>query len=442
MFRTSGKYLLSLFTILSLSPAAIAQTTESGSNPVSNKQNSPYSRYGFGDLRSGTNISLRGMGSISTAAADRFAVNADNPASYATLSLTTYEIAGEANSHTLRANGTSYSTGMGTLSYMNIGIPVGKYMGMAIGLRPTTRVYYNVQDSAMGSSSIPGIGDAMRIYFGDGSVSQAYLGFAGMYEGFSLGFNFGYMFGNIRNTSALIDLDDTTNALNTEISRYTRVGGLFYKLGAQYETKLSDKLSMRIGVAGSLSQSIGASRDEYQIAYLKVNNTTLYDTASTSLGKKGSIILPMNLSGGVMLFGQDKWKLGIDYNHTQWGQFRNFGNTDSLQASTFRIAAGGEYVPNATNLRKYWSRVGYRLGFSFGKDHVYLRNTDMNAYSVTAGLSLPFRKSSDRIHTAFEFGSRGTIANGLIKENFVKFTLGISLNAAGPDKWFVKRKYE
>ena len=448
MFRTSGKHLLSLFTILFLSPAAFAQTTEAGSNPVSNKQNSPYSRYAFGDLRSGTNISLRGMGSISAAAADRFAVNADNPASYATLSLTTYELAGEANSHTLRAGAKSYSTGMATLSYMNIGIPMGKYMGMAIGLRPTARVFYNVQDSAVGANSVPDIGDALRIYFGDGSVSQAYIGFAGSVVGFSLGFNFGYLFGSIRNTSALVNLEDTSNALNTEVTRYTRVGGIFYKIGALYETKLSSKLSLRLGVNGSLSQDINATRDEYQISYLPINGITSYDTVSTQTGRKGAITMPMTISGGIQFIGKDKtnalvekWRAGIDYTHTNWSEFRNFGNPDSLQASAYRIAAGGEYTPNAQNMRKYWPRVSYRLGFSFGKDYVYLRGTDMNQYSVTAGLSLPFRKSPDRIHTAFEMGSRGTTANGLIKENFVKFTLGFSLNALA-DKWFVKRKYE
>jgi hypothetical protein len=249
------------------------------------------------------------------------------------------------------------------------------------------------------------------------------------------------MFGSIRNTSAMLDLEDTVNALNTEISRYTRVGGLFYKVGALYETKLTEKMSLRLGVTGSLSQNIGATRTEYQISYITVNSTTIYDTASTTVGKKGEITLPMTISGGVQLIGRDKWRVGLDYNHTQWGQFRNFGNPDSLQASTYRISAGGEYTPNPQNVRKYWPRVSYRLGVSFGKDHIYLRNTDMSNYAITAGLSLPFRRSPDRIHTAFEFGSRGTMSNGLIKENFVKFTMGVSLNALA-DRWFVKRRLE
>jgi hypothetical protein len=447
MCHNSGKHLFSFLLILLLSPAAFAQTTESGSNPVSNKQNSPYSRYGFGDLRSGTNISLRGMGSISAAAADKFAVNTDNPASYASLLLTTYEAAGEGNSHTLRANNQSYSTGMATLSYMTIGIPMGKYAGMAIGLRPTSRTFYNVQDSAVGVNGIPGIGDALRIYYGDGSLSQAFIGFSGKVKGFSLGFNLGYMFGNIRTTSALINIDDSTTAVNTEVSRYTNIGGLFYKVGAMYESRLTSKMGLRLGVTGSLSQDLNATRNEYQIAYLSLGGITSYDTVASVNGGKGSITLPMTITGGIQLFGGDsvttvdKWRIGIDFNQTQWGQFRNFGNSDSLQASTYKISIGGEYTPNAQNLRKYLPRVSYRLGFYFGKDYIRLRNVDMNMYAVTFGASLPFRKTPDRIHTAFEIGSRGTLAAGLIKENFVKFSLGVSLNAF-KDRWFQKRRYE
>ncbi|MBL7719033.1 MAG: hypothetical protein JNL72_09385 [Flavipsychrobacter sp.] len=435
-----GRYFLA-FTIFTYG-AASAQTSESGSNPVSNRQNSPYSRYAIGDLRSGTNIAIRGMGSISTATADPFAVNTDNPASYASLVLTTYEAAGEASSHTLRTQSRSYNTGMATLSYVNIGIPISKNLGMALGLRPTSRMYYNVQDSAVGSNAVPGVGNALRIYFGDGSINQAYLGFGGKVKNFSLGFNFGYMFGSMRNTSALVNID-TTQAYNSEVSRYTRVGGLYYNLGAMYQAKLDTHYTLRIGAKFSMSQSLNAERDEYWISYVGLGSISSYDTVNAVLQTKGALVLPMTYGIGAQLLHTNKWTLGVDFSNTSWGDFRNFGKSDSLQANAYRVAVGGEFTPDrSVTARKYFSKVTYRLGFYYGQDYVRLRNTDMNIYAVTAGASLPFRKSPDRIHTALELGSRGSIANGLVKENFVKFTLGVSLNAFGNDRWFVKRKYD
>src|SRR5437763_12903816 len=44
--------------------------------------NSPDSRYGLGDMFPSSNITTRGMGSISAGYADAISINFDNPASY------------------------------------------------------------------------------------------------------------------------------------------------------------------------------------------------------------------------------------------------------------------------------------------------------------------------------------------------------------------------
>jgi len=51
--------------------------------PVSAQDNSPYSRYGIGDLVPPTNIISRGMGGVSAGYADLLSINFNNPATYA-----------------------------------------------------------------------------------------------------------------------------------------------------------------------------------------------------------------------------------------------------------------------------------------------------------------------------------------------------------------------
>ena len=143
--------------------------------------------------------------------------------------------------------------------------------------------------------------------------------------------------------------------------------------------------------------------------------------------------LPMSFSGGVRLSGTDKWSVMLDYTASQWSQFRNYGLSDSV-TDAYKASLGAEYTPNPSALRNYVQRITYRIGFTYGKDHVSLRNTDMNYLSGTIGASFPFKRSTDRLHTAFEIGRRGTQSNGLLQETFVGFTLGISLN----DRWFIK----
>jgi hypothetical protein len=396
----------------------------------SNKENSPYSRFGIGEMRNSNNVMLRGMGSASVAYAGQFNVNTANPASYSSLKLTTYEAAGEANTRTIQTNTDKYRTGMATLSYMHIGIPMGKYMGMALGLRPISRVYYRLNDT----TNIDSFGSAIKGYQGDGSLNQGFVGFGGKYKGISLGFNFGYVFGNIENISSLDPLNSSTNkVLGSGFLTHTRVGGVYWDAGASYEYNIREKLGLRVGATFAGSQQLIATKDQYWMAYRYET-----DTVFKSEGQRDKIVLPTKLGFGVQMFNTGKWAVGADFTTTNWSQYRNFGLTDSLANGAYKISVGGEYTPDINETRKYLQRVTYRLGAYYGTDPVMLRGVQLDYYAITAGMTLPFKKNTARLQTSIEIGSRGTTSNGLIRENFVKFGLGISLN----DKWFIKRKYE
>ena len=94
--------------------------------------------------------------------------------------------------------------------------------------------------------------------------------------------------------------------------------------------------------------------------------------------------------------------------------------------------------PNPTSIHNYLAKVTYRLGFYYGTDFVSLQNTSLPVYGITFGGSLPFKRTTSRIHAAFDIGRLGTKTNGLIQETYVRFTLGVSFN----DRWFKKRAYD
>lgn len=426
MCHNYAKHFFLFITLLVTGSLSFAQN--------SNKENSVYTRYGIGEFRNSLNTNLKGMANISSAYANEYNVNTDNPASYATLKLTTYELGGEGSMKTVLTNAKNYRTGMASLSYLTIGIPLGKHAGMAFGLKPYTRTYYQTTDSV----DLAGIGPALRVYSGDGSINYAFLGFAGEYKGFSAGVNVGYLFGTTRNSSILTKQYDTVNATNSDFSTYDKVGGVYWKLGLMYNTRLNKNLALRVGGTFTLSQDVTQWRDNYALSWRISNGTSIYDTAIDVQNQKGKMTLPMSYSFGAQLLGNDVWVAGIDFSAAQWSQFRNMGVADSVASGTYRIAAGGEYTPNARSIYKYLNRVTYRLGVYYGTDYIKLRNTDLNYYGFTVGASLPFKRSNDRLHLAFEMGRRGTQTNGLVQENYYKFSFGISLN----DKWFLKRKYE
>ena len=54
------------------------------------QENSPYSRYGLGDLTPNHNVFTRGMGGISAGIAERNVINFTNPASLSVINFGTY----------------------------------------------------------------------------------------------------------------------------------------------------------------------------------------------------------------------------------------------------------------------------------------------------------------------------------------------------------------
>lgn len=420
------QYLLLIFIIASY--PAIAQVTDFQTK--SNRENAPYSRFGIGEFRYGINPLMKAMGGISTAYTNPYAVNADNPASYASLRLTTYEGSLVGSSRTIRSGAERFRTGMATINHINIGIPISKHAGMTLGYTPVTHIYYRLSDTAI----IPGYGNSVRTFFGDGSLNFAYIGLAGKYKGFSLGANAGYLFGSTVYSSLIESIDNTVNVNDAQFSKVLKSGGIYWKAGLQHEARLDKNLFIRSGATLAINQNISTKLDEYWMSY----NYSGGDTSYSSLAKRGNLVMPMMYSVGVHLADSNQWVAGVDFSAVNWSNYTGFGRTDSVGDMSYRIAAGGEYTPDAASLRKYFNRVTYRLGFYYGRDYVYVRNTPINYYAVTFGFGLPFKRFTDRINTAFEIGQRGSETNGLFRESFFRCTVGISLN----DKWFIKRRYD
>lgn len=427
MFHKRISVLFTSVVLLSVSLSAYAQN--------SNKENAPYSRFGIGEFRNGANTLLRGMGSITSAYSNPYAVNTYNPASYASLRLTTYEGGGIANQRNIISGNSRYTTGMATFSHFNIGVPVSKHAGITLGLRPFSHVYYNLSDTATRDA----FGNSIARYIGNGTTHYAFIGAGGEYKGFSLGFNFGYLFGTLSKTTYIESLESTVtnHVLESEFSNYTRIGGIYWTLGAMHTAKLNDKLTLRTGATFAMNQDLKATRDEYWIAILYRVSSGEEDTAYSSPQATDAYTLPMSYSAGIQLANTDKWTIGLDYSGMNAAQYRSFGEKDSTTDNAYRISVGGDYTPDFSS-KKLLQRISYRIGGYYGKDYISIRNTDINYYAVTLGASIPFKRFTDRIHTGLEIGRRGTETNGLFRETFIKFSLGVSLN----DKWFIKRRYD
>lgn len=406
-------------------------------------ENSPYSRYGLGDVVPSQHVINRGMGGVSAAYYDFQSVNFVNPASYARLKVTTLDIGAEIDSRTIRTtNPVSKFNGVSpTISYLQVGIPLStkRNWGMNIGLRPLTRINYNIQSS----ERLPGIDSVRTIYKGTGGSYQVYAGTGFSVGKFSLGINAGYLFGTKEYNRERYFIPDSVYSFYYPGAFRTKAnyGGFFFNYGVQFRQKLSKKTYLQLGAYGNVKQTLNGRKDEIIETFrVDIDGTKTIDSVSTTLNVKGDVIYPQNFGVGFMINSADRILFGADYSMNKWSEYRFLGEADRVQDS-WKFNVGGQLLPNILNPKSYWGRVAYRAGFMYGKDYIKV-NEDLPVYSITFGMGLPMRKAQytnqySVIHTSLEVGQRGSKDN-LIRENYFRFALGFTLS----DIWFIKRKYD
>lgn len=442
------------------------------------QENSPFSRYGIGDIYPQQSIASRGMGGISAAFTSPQAINTINPASYGSINLVTYDIGISIDARTLisATPPQNYKSVNFMPSYLQLGLPISRKsrIGLVFGLRPSTRINYSTSEGKSIYYDSLGYSDSLQnLYEGNGGMNQVYLGIgktwrskdsAKAFNSFSLGFNTGYEWGTkFISTKISFPADSSfQNWYQSNSTDTTRFWGLFFSPGfqanitvAQHQnpvSKLRDVLVLGIGASGTLQQNLDASRNitRQTITYSDAGEIVPIDSILKGETIHGKINLPVSYTGGFMLtkymvngpFQYRKWGIGVDYAATQWSKYLFYGEPDQVMNS-WMIRAGAEFSPNPLTGKSIFSTGTYRLGFYTGKDYI---NADGNGYKVqafTIGYSFNLRKfhSYDNqytmINTALEFGKRGSNVNN-ITENFFKLSVGLSLS----DIWFIKRKYD
>jgi hypothetical protein len=410
-------------------------------------ENSPYSRYGLGDLVPAQNMVTRGMGGVSAAYYDFNTINFLNPASYARLQATTLDFGLELSNHTLRADNpprkfNSYSP---NISYVQLGFPIkkGGGWGVNIGLRPITRINYKIGQTSKIRASVPGDSlDISTLYEGTGGTYEAHLG-----TGFTIvkdltaGINIGYMFGTRDYTRRILPLDTLAYNYKANYEAKTSYGGLVYSAGLQYTAKLSKKTWLRFGAYGNVKQNLRAKTDSTVETFEYNANTGAPDSIDVVhrvKDHKGDITYPASYGVGIIYDRLGKFLIGVDYTQQKWSSYRVYGQKEPVQDS-WMLNVGGQITP--TGGKNYWSFVGYRAGFSYGKDYIKVDN-ELPVWTISIGAGFPMRKPAytnqfSVINTLLEFGRRGD-NKSIVRENFFRIGIGLSLS----DIWFQKYKYD
>jgi len=440
---------------------------------VSGQDNSPYSRYGIGDLVPQTNIFTRGMGGLSAAYIDNFSVNFSNPASFSSFQsfrekknkrMASGRAVADFGVNVDRRNlfepGTQneFQTSNALFSYVQVGMPLRQGWGMGFGIRPVSRVSYNMYRAERLYDPISGnnIDSSITLFQGDGGTYLANWGTGfnvfqrerkGLEEKLSIGVQVGYFFGRKDFTSRRSLINDSVLYAQANYQTLTNFSNLIYTAGFQYRLPLSSKMALAVGGFYRPGASLNARQDRVRETY-RYNESAgnlRIDGVLDQRDIKGNVKLPSSYTVGFMLqkFAtpnkEGGWMLGADYSVTQWDGYRFFGQTDSVRTN-WSLHIGGQWSP--VPKRSYFSNIAYRFGVILGPDYIKVRN-DLSQFGLSVGMGLPIpisRQAPNQVtflNLAFEVNRRGDETN-LLRENLFRLSVGFSLS----DIWFAKRRYD
>ncbi|MEO7983198.1 MAG: hypothetical protein ABI688_03850 [Bacteroidota bacterium] len=441
--------------------------------PVFSQDNSPYSRYGMGDLIPSANITGRALGGISAGYTDFLSINFSNPASYSSFQALLEQkskklVSGRAildvgmnfENRTLKeaSPAKSFTASNALFSYIQVGVPLKNNWGLSFGLRPLSRISYNIVRNEVLKDPVTGvrIDSATTSYKGDGGAYLASVG-----TGFSLfhhvsakgeqklsiGFNGGYYFGGKDYSTRRTLINDTVEYYRANYETKTNFGSLYANAGLQYKLPLSSKVMLTIGAYGNWGQETQATQDVLRETFVFDENqgNLRLDSVSDKRNVEGKISIPAAYTLGFVAqksaIGNKEggWLFGIDFTQQNWDSYRFYGQKDSVR-NCWQLKVGGQINPIPK--RNYFSNVAYRFGFNIGPDYIKVKQ-DLPQLGMSFGMGLPVALSRQApnqvtlVNVAFEYGKRGNNDN-LLRESTFRFSLGFSLS----DFWFIKRKYE
>jgi len=403
---------------------------------------SPYSFYGIGDVRFRGTIENRSMAGLAIVP-DSIHINLQNPAMYSSLKLTSFSIGGTFSANQLKTNQKDEKAQRTTLDYLAVGIPLKK-LGLGFGLIPYSSVGYNIRNSVYAPD-----GRTDNYYKGTGGLNKVFFGFGyQLAKNFSIGADVQYNFGKIdtRSLSTQFTLNSSNEyeqvQYSTRETNSSSASGLNFNAGLSYNTKLYKNISLFSSLTYTPEATITLNNERFiaivqsvdGVADAVVGDEVEIQVADTKLK------MPSKFSFGLGVGDTKKWIVGTELTFQGTSNFGNrFNDIDNVSyENATRFSVGGYYIPNYKSFTNYFERIVYRGGFRFENTGLVINNQPIEDAAVTLGLGLPLRGAFSNVNVGFELGNRGTQKGGLVREHYMNFSIGLSLN----DRWFVKRKYD
>ncbi|MEN2415593.1 aromatic hydrocarbon degradation protein [Flavobacterium mesophilum] len=386
---------------------------------------SPYSLYGVGSVYDSDFGILPAIGGSGMALPSDTFVNNLNPASLGFTSLNhfMFDIGGKAIATTYQGSSRSEKRNNFQFSHMAFAFPVTKNSGFSLALRPYSSAAFKISNL-----KLPIEGSQEYYYLtavGSGGLNDFDFSYGYRFgKKLSVGFAGSVLFGSTADERNFL----ITNTLTT-VSKKTSYKGVRATFGAQYKIDST----FTIAPVVKLPSQVNASKVQNVTVIADEVTTTIQSDVASDID---DYYMPLEIGIGISKRFKNNLNMTLDYEKSFWDDtkqselYGNFVNQD-------RFALGFTYRQRK-DYRKYWDRVQYAMGANFDNGYLEVDGKRVNNAAVSIGLSLPIENTLTTLNISYSYGQKGRIADNLIKENYHKLSLNLSLDGI----WFVKRKFE
>ena len=397
-----------------------------------NNTNSPYTRYGYGQLVDQGPANSKGMGGIAYGVRDKNHVNFVNPASYSAVdSLTFIFDGGVSLQNTNFSNGTLKTNAKNSsFDYVSMLFRAAPWCGVSLGVLPYSNVGYGMTGTLENSGNADN--SAQVTYAGDGGLHQAYIGASfKLFKDFSVGANISYLWGDIIHMRGETYPSDAS-VFPLTIQNTMTVRSYKLDIGAQYTFNVGKKHAVTLGAVFTPGHDLSNSIE----ILTQTGNSTTGSTTSTrdSVATSG---LAATWGAGLTYVYDGRLTVGVDGMVQQWDDVSIMNNADA-RSKRMKVAVGAEYQPHPLG-RNYFSVVKYRVGGYFTKPYYKVGGVRAaNEYGITAGLALPIPRTRSLLNLSAQYVcTKGKVAS-FLDERTLRLCIGLTFN----ERWFFKRKVD
>ncbi len=392
--------------------------------------NSPYSRFGMGELAPQGTTRNKAMGGVGIALRDKYYINTMNPASYTTLDSTNFifDVGITANFNQLENTRAKESHTEANLEYLAFAFPIKNWWGFSAGIRKVTNVEYNLDFNFKNNE----FGIYNTQYEGSGGINKVYLS-----NGFQIGQNLSVGFTAIYNWGKIVEKKSISFEDGYGLPLYSKevlkVSNFNFEFGTQYTAYFKKDKQLHIGATFSNKADLTGNYTKF------LHRKTTLDTVSYTKLDNKVMELPNTFGIGVAVVSK-KLTLAADANYQAWGSVASL-NTENLGVNlklknSYKLALGAEFTPKRFSGRRFFDRLNYRAGVFYNNSNLEINGVQLKELGATAGLGIPIRNFY--LNLALELGTRGTTDDNLIKENYAKVSLSFSIF----ETWFQKLLYK